>query len=314
MAAWLLERMREEGEPFTRSHLFAVDVEQSTFSDNVSSTKFFNLNGFFNTRASHSLGVLMNALGNVVLKHSCPDCRIRAVNYPLPQTTILYYPFGDDFVTVLCLLVGVSFFCTAFAVAIVEERSNGAKHLQLLAGLRLSMYWLANCFWDAVLYFVACLIVVLIWWSGGSLMLKEPIGFRNVLLILFSFGASVIPMTYALTFLLRTPASAMTVLTSIYLVLGMPYPDSHLPGLVPMGRSVSGLTPTLTVAMLAHLSFGQPDLKDTEKQITDVCASLFPQFALARSLMAYYNNIIMQEQCKAMNLCDWLCKCCLFQS
>lgn len=178
-----------------------------------------NLVGFFNNWAIHSSSTVVNLIDNAILKQFCHNCSIVTDNVPLPQTTVLYYSFGEDFVLVLCLAVGFAFFLTNFSSTLVEERSNGSKHMQILAGLHTAVYWMGTMIWDVPFYFFACLIIVMMWLIGGCDLLVDSGAWLDMILVLTLHGWAILPFVYVFSFVFNSPTGAVTTMTAVNLLL-----------------------------------------------------------------------------------------------
>ena len=78
----------------------------------------------------------------------------------------------------------------AFATFIVQERMSKAKHLQAVAGVKTSAYWLSSFLWDVCNYQFPLWIIVILMYSFGvdSFITSERSANAGTILLLFFFG------------------------------------------------------------------------------------------------------------------------------
>lgn len=83
---------------------------------------------------------------------SDPDYKISASIWPLPITKVeqRYSLAQDSFAAWFLLVLSFPFIAGAFATFVVAERESKAKHLQTVAGVKPSAYWLSTYFWDVM--------------------------------------------------------------------------------------------------------------------------------------------------------------------
>lgn len=136
------------------------------------------------------------------------------------QKPIILYSFGDDFLLVMCLSIGMALFLAVFMCQIVEDRNAGTKRLQILSGLHCSIFWTANFCHDFTLYTMATCLVQFIWWMNGVTLLSGNGVWRHVAILFVLYGWSVLPFMYILTFMFHTAAGAITVLSTFGIFLG----------------------------------------------------------------------------------------------
>ncbi len=85
-----------------------------------------------------------------------------------------------------------------------------AKHLQTVAGVTPSAYWLSSYLWDIVNYQFPLWIIVILMYAFGvdSFTTSERSVGASTILLLFFFGPAAAGFTYILTFLFKSPSSA----------------------------------------------------------------------------------------------------------
>ena len=95
-------------------------------------------------------------------------------------------------------MLSFPFITGAFATFIVQERMSKAKHLQTVAGVKPSAYWLSSYLWDVCNYqFPLWIIVILMYvFDIESFTTSE----RNInvgtILLLLLFGPAAAGFTY----------------------------------------------------------------------------------------------------------------------
>ncbi|KAH6925381.1 hypothetical protein HPB50_004508 [Hyalomma asiaticum] len=98
----------------------------------------------------------------------------------------------------------------------VVDRVSGCRQLQLLTGLSLRLYWLANFIFDYFIYSLSCctfLSSMFYYYGAFFIEMMQPI-----LLIFFCYGIAALPMSYLLTLVADTPTTgyALVLLASFF--------------------------------------------------------------------------------------------------
>lgn len=108
------------------------------------------------------------------------------------------------------MVLSFPFITGAFATFIVQEKMSKAKHLQTVAGVTSSAYWLSSYIWDIVNYQFPLWIIVILMYAFGveSFTTSEDSVNVGTILLLFFFGPAAAGFTYILTFLFKSPSSA----------------------------------------------------------------------------------------------------------
>ncbi|GMT18442.1 hypothetical protein PFISCL1PPCAC_9739, partial [Pristionchus fissidentatus] len=88
-----------------------------------------------------------------------------AINHPLPPaaadtTKNRAVTQTTSFIIGYAIIVSMSMVVSGYCTFLIRERKKNSKHMQLLSGLPLWMYWLTAFLWDAITYLipVACFI------------------------------------------------------------------------------------------------------------------------------------------------------------
>jgi ATP-binding cassette, subfamily A (ABC1), member 12 len=139
---------------------------------------------------------------------------ITARSYPLPLTAQQSNLYSATLTGVAALLVQMafSFIPAAWASFIVKERECGAKHQQALSGVSISAYWLANFFFDLLLYFIPCFATIGLFYAFAltDVTTSEQGQAQAFYGLFLLFGPSCIGFTYAVTFLFKSHTTAQT--------------------------------------------------------------------------------------------------------
>jgi ATP-binding cassette subfamily A (ABC1) protein 3 len=111
---------------------------------------------------------------------------------PLPRTRIEdKWDQADDAMTAWFLVVfSFPFIAGAFASFVVAERESKARHLQTVAGVEPSAYWISTYLWDIINYQIPLWITVVLMFAFEVDVLTSSNGdvFTGVLAILFLYG------------------------------------------------------------------------------------------------------------------------------
>ena len=94
----------------------------------------------------------------------------------------------------------------SMATFIVTERESKAKHLQTVAGVQPSAYWLSTLLWDFINYCIPAVITIILVFafSVSSLTTTENDVLGAFLLLLFLFGPAAAAFSYCVTFLFKS--------------------------------------------------------------------------------------------------------------
>jgi ATP-binding cassette subfamily A (ABC1) protein 3 len=129
---------------------------------------------------------------------------------PLPITK-LEGNFGkaeDAFSAWFLVVLSFPFISGAFATFVVSERESKAKHLQTVAGVEPSAYWISTFFWDVMNYQFPLWITVILFFAFGVdiLTTTERGVVGGVIAILFLYGPASAGFTYCLSFAFSSPS------------------------------------------------------------------------------------------------------------
>jgi ATP-binding cassette subfamily A (ABC1) protein 3 len=160
----------------------------------------------YNYTALHA-SLIYQALADEALMREAlndDDLKISANVHPLPLTST-EQSLGaaeDAFIAWVLVVLSFPFIAGTFATFIVTERSSKAKHLQTVAGVHPSAYWLSSFIWDVLNYQLPLWITVVLMFAfdvdAFTTSDRDVVGGTIISLILF--GPAAAGFTYCLTF------------------------------------------------------------------------------------------------------------------
>lgn len=178
---------------------------------------------FNNMTALHGLPTWMNVAHNSLLQNltADPTAKIDADVHPFSWThrqKSAIQSLNGIFASII-ISFGFSFIPASFAVFVVSERETKSKHLQLISGVSIPSYWVANYLWDIISFAIPATISVIIIIAFGN---PNFVGdnFPVVIASFVLYGLSVIPFTYLLSFLFTSHSTAQNVMILLYLLGG----------------------------------------------------------------------------------------------
>src|SRR6185437_15595688 len=68
----------------------------------------------------------------------------------------------------IIISLAFTFIPASFAVFVVSEREYKSKHIQLISGVSMSSYWVANFVWDFIAYLIPASIACIIIYAYGN--------------------------------------------------------------------------------------------------------------------------------------------------
>ena len=131
------------------------------------------------------------------------DFKFKVRNTPYPAiSAVVDRKHGADAATVAFMTaVAYSMLLTTISGQIVEERITRLKHIQVISGVQLGAYWLANLLIDILKMEVTSLTCAFMFWYAETKYMPARLAY-----VLFPFGA--VPLTYVQAFLFPSVASS----------------------------------------------------------------------------------------------------------
>ena len=180
-----------------------------------------------NASSSHAVA----AFNQAFLQHIHNQCSksktmIRSFNEPLPLTTQQSVEVKTilSILAVLFLLIPFCYIPGAFVVFLVKERVCKSKHLQLVSGVNMTSYWVANFLWDMSLFFVLTVLTMCCFLAYGSDSAEVFVGttksFFASALLFFGYGSSVLPFSYIFVRNFNNPSSAQISIIGVIFITG----------------------------------------------------------------------------------------------
>nr|CAD7434633.1 unnamed protein product [Timema monikensis] len=125
------------------------------------------LTGWFNNLPLHSPAITLGLLHNTILKWVMGDTdySLSIINQPLPynqDTKASFQLTANNLGFQLSFNLGFAMsFVTAFYVMFqIKERVSKSKHLQLVSGVKILIYWGTSYLWDLVTFFIVTLWIL----------------------------------------------------------------------------------------------------------------------------------------------------------
>jgi ATP-binding cassette subfamily A (ABC1) protein 1 len=238
---------------------------------------FLNLASSALWRISPSGGA--GAAGAAACSGPAAACGIAARNHPLPLTAVQqqYALSQQSFSVVQVLLIATCFVPATFITFVVREREVGAKHQQLVSGVGVLAYWLANYAFDAITYALpwALSLAIVNIFSVGTLTQREQDHAAALVLNLLAFGPAACSFCYLISHFFASHSTAQTVV------------------IMAMILSFAGAIVVFVLAQISSTCLLVPYIAGA--------ARLLPMFALSNSLQQLASMTILPQQ--ALN-CD----------
>lgn len=99
------------------------------------------------------------------------------------------------------MAIGFSIMPTSIISFIIIEKEKNLKQIQLVSGMYLSAYWFVNIVFDIFKTMIPISIMIAFFYIFDT-------GYDNIWIILLAFPISIIPFTYAFSFLFSDDGSA----------------------------------------------------------------------------------------------------------
>jgi hypothetical protein len=166
------------------------------------------------------------------------------------------------------------FIAAAFASFLVVERESKAKHLQTVAGVEPTAYWISTFLWDTMNYQLPLWIIVILMFifQVDALTTSERDTFSGIIAILFFYGPASAGFAYCWSFAFTSPSLCFVFLIVSGIIIGFGGP--------------------LTVFILLSLGSdpGNPNhgLTNVSKILTWIFR-FFPSFCLGKGLFYAVN-------------------------
>lgn len=153
------------------------------------------------------------------------DFRVRCSIAPLPITEkeASYGEAEDAFTAWFLVVLSFPFIGGAFASFVVAERESKAKHLQTVAGVEPSSYWISTFLWDVLNYQIPLWITIAMIFIFDVDVLKTTDGnvLSGVITSLFLYGPASAGFAYCVSFGFKSPSLCNVILIVSGFLVGM---------------------------------------------------------------------------------------------
>ncbi|RHY24471.1 hypothetical protein DYB25_005263, partial [Aphanomyces astaci] len=196
-------------------------------------SRSFGYNLAVNTTAVHAAivhkALLDEALYRTVTAN--PALKLTCTNQPLPLTdsTKILFTTIVSFTTSVFVVLAFAYFTASIVPYLVHEKhpTHNSKHQQLVSGVSLPAFWLANFAWDLLLYSVPCVFGLLAIYffditpfTGRDCSSCAASPFAALIVVFVLFGFAIVSFCYLLSYLFTDAASSQTYIIMINVLLG----------------------------------------------------------------------------------------------
>ncbi|XP_023310224.1 ATP-binding cassette sub-family A member 3-like [Anoplophora glabripennis] len=239
-----------------------------------------HITAWFNNDAYHTPGISLALVLNTIFKLAlkCDDCSIEFVNHPMPYD--IYVKFymlmsGENlgFSSALQLAIGMAFVTSFYVLFIIKERISKSKHLQLVSGVNVLVFWLTSVLWDMLTFILISLLVITVYACFQEDGFKSGPQLGRVFLLFCMFGWAFLPLAYIAANFFHTAAAGFTKMVIFNILTGV------------------------VAFLLTNNLKGIPSTTDIGDDLHEVFL-IFPHFCLAMGLIDVYEFQIQKELCK----------------
>ncbi|ETO23063.1 hypothetical protein RFI_14122, partial [Reticulomyxa filosa] len=172
-----------------------------------------------NASAYHSFPTGLNMGGNWLAKRIANDSSVGIYTASHPFTGTAVENQLDEGINgvkhAIAFAVALCFIPAAVIGLLVDERASMIKHQQLVSGMDIVAYWLGNYLFDLATSFVPIVVLCLIvFFFDDPLFSGEALGYTFAIGLTFCW--SVLPVTYLLSLLFKSPGFAQAFLVIVY--------------------------------------------------------------------------------------------------
>ncbi|KAL3853225.1 hypothetical protein ACJMK2_016781 [Sinanodonta woodiana] len=211
----LLYRAKDKGiSTFNRRYIVAGSFD---FNDRTTVIATAHYNG----QPYHGPGISLTYMMNGLMGYFNSSYTISTTNHPLPKKLtdntrgIYFLTNGTAFTIAISILFGMAFMATSFIICLIKERSNGAKHLQVVSGVGSLAFWFSTFLWDIINYIIPVFAILIVFAAFQTEAYTQDGHLGYVFLIFLLYGWSILPFVYMFSFLFKTPAAGMVAVSMI---------------------------------------------------------------------------------------------------
>ena len=131
------------------------------------------------------------------------EFKVKSITYPVNHLMRRYFATSDASTIIFFVSITYSIIITMVMSYLVVERSTQLKHVQLITGMRLTSYWLANFIFDGIKLYLAIITTIV-------LLHTYDYGYDSseYVILLFPFG--ILPFTYVISFCFQADSTSQT--------------------------------------------------------------------------------------------------------
>ncbi|CAH0549210.1 unnamed protein product [Brassicogethes aeneus] len=184
------------------------------------------INVYFNNDPYHSPGIASSLAWETVYKVllNCSHCSLKFANHPLPYSTktmmnqLMLNSFGSQ----LAFQVGygLAFSVPIFILFVIRERTSKSKHLQLVSGVEVWIFWITTFLYDFLIYLFIVVLFVTLLSCFQTEGLSKPADLGRLVAIMLCFGVAVLPLLYCFGFCFEVPSTGYTKMVIISFFTG----------------------------------------------------------------------------------------------
>jgi ABC-type multidrug transport system ATPase subunit len=210
-------------------------------------------------------------------------------NHPLPLTVTQSLEIRTilSLFAALFILIPYCYIPAAFVVFVVKERACKSKHLQLVSGVRISMYWVATYMFDCFLFSILSVLIMITFAWYGSASAEVFVGsleaFFATLVITLLYGFSSLPFGYILSRGFNNHTTAQISVMGIFFITGFVCVNSYF-----IMRSIE--TTAETAAVMVHIFRFFPAYNVGEALI-NLASSFFQREILSMDVRPFYYHV-----------------------
>jgi len=176
-----------------------------------------------NSAVSHSLPTLLSALDGARLAAHAPKQSIAASNHPWPLTSKqkVAFDIAAGLLVALLITMGFCFIPASFTAYIVMEREKKTLHQQLVSGVTVPAYFVANLLWDLLNYCVAMVLLIILFFAFERYAPAYIAHLDATILVFALYGLSSTTFAYAFSFLFSSYAASTVASLMTNIVAGL---------------------------------------------------------------------------------------------
>ncbi|KAK5576635.1 hypothetical protein RB653_007779 [Dictyostelium firmibasis] len=209
---------------FNGSYAYKTSAGAINFTEPIDATSTkIQYTAFYNKDYIHSLPVHVNLVHDALLrKHN--NIGIEITNMPFKHvlsnfdlasegmniSAIVYF--------IIIMMAGYALMAGSFAGNVAQERTNRVKRLLYISGCKKYVYWLSNLVWD---YFFAFILIILTACILAGIRENYKSQFGLMFLCLILFCASIVPLSYLLSYRFASFGKATGAITAIHFAVGI---------------------------------------------------------------------------------------------